>query len=330
MKYLLHADGALPNLALMRLARYYRQVRGEEVRIVRGRARELFDPPGEVLGSSIFQFSAQKRAELERTWGEIRWGGTGVRVESNLSEIDPGVDWEAVSPDYSDYPGFQASIGFTQRGCRLKCKFCVVPKKEGSPRSVNTLVNLWRGPGHKRWLMLLDNDFFGQPTADWKARLEEIRHGGFKVCFSQGINIRQVTEESAAALTTVEYRDNKFQERRLYTAWDNLGDEQVFLEGLRKLESAGVPAKHLMVYMLIGFKKDETWEEILYRFDTLVRLGCDPYPMVYNNERKDLKAFQRWAVTHLYKSIPWAQYRDRRLGNGSGRGLAIIRSGEPA
>ena len=36
--------------------------------------------------------------------------------------------------DYKIYPDFEHSIGFSQRGCRLKCKFCVVScciRKEG-------------------------------------------------------------------------------------------------------------------------------------------------------------------------------------------------------
>lgn len=322
MKYLIHADGALPNLALMKLAGFHRSL-GEEVRLVRGRARELWDPPGEVFGSSIFSFSAEKRAQIEQTWGPVRWGGTGIRLESSLSEIDPGLDWETMPPDYSDYPDFKASIGFTQRGCRLSCKFCVVPKKEGKPRSVRTIHDIWRGGRHPKKIVLLDNDFFGQPVEEWKARMNELYAGDFRVCFSQGINLRQVNELTARSLATVQYRDNKFQERRLYTAWDNLGDEPIFKRGVELLRDAGIPPKHLMVYMLVGFSKDETWEKILYRFNELVALGCDPYPMVYNNERKDLKAFQRWAVMHLYKSIPWDKYKDRRLGTGSGEGLSI-------
>lgn len=42
MKYLIHADGALPNLALMRLGAHF-AARGERVRLVRGRRRELWD-----------------------------------------------------------------------------------------------------------------------------------------------------------------------------------------------------------------------------------------------------------------------------------------------
>jgi hypothetical protein len=319
--YLAHADGALPNLALMRLAAHFR-TEGQEVRLVRGRDRHLWDPPGEVWGSSIFAFSAAKRAAVERSWGPVRWGGTGVRVESSLAEVAP-IDWEAVRPDYSDYDLYPFSIGFTQRGCRLSCKFCVVPTKEGKPRPVHSISDIWRGEPWPRKIVLLDNDFFGQPREAWQERVRELCDGGYRVSFAQGINIRQVDEESAAALASLEYRDNEFQRRRLYTAWDNLGDEAAFRKGVELLRAAGIPPNHLTVYMLVGYAKGETWDAILHRFNEMVSLGCLPYPMVYNNARRDLKAFQRWAVTHLYKSVPWSEYRDPRLGTGSGNGMKI-------
>lgn len=312
MKYLLHADGKLPNLALMRLGAYFRE-RGEEVRLAHMRGRELWDPPGEVFGSSIFAFSSAARERLERSWGDVRWGGTGVQIESSLSEVDAGVDWEAIAPDYSLYPDEVRSLGFTQRGCRLRCGFCVVPKKEGKARSVHTIAEIWRGAPHPRKIMLLDNDFFGQEREAWQERVRELREGTFRVCFSQGINIRQVDEESAIALASLEYRDNDFRNRVLYTAWDSLGDEKRFKAGVETLRAAGVPPKHLRVYMLIGFAPGETWEAILYRFNTMVALGCEPYPMAFDQKRGDLKAFQRWAITGLYRAVPWDKYDDPRL-----------------
>jgi hypothetical protein len=230
--YLIDADSSLPNLALMRLSSYFKQ-RGEGVRLVaRPHRRELWDPPGKVFGSSIFKFAATIRARIEREWGAVRWGGTGVRDESSLDEIDSGVDWEAMPLDWSLYPDDVRSIGFTQRGCRLRCKFCVVPKKEGKARSVHTIAEIYRGEPHARKIMLLDNDFFGQPRDQWSARVDELITGEFRVAFCQGINIRMVDDEAAAALARLEYRDNEFQERRLYTAWDNLGDERVFKAGV--------------------------------------------------------------------------------------------------
>ena len=322
MKYLIHCDGAFPNLALMRLARYFGE-RGEKVRLVRGRGRELWDGPGEVYGSSIFEFSTAKRAAVERDWGSVRWGGTGVSVTSSLSEIDPELDWEGVKPDYSIYPTYTASIGFTQRGCRLSCGFCVVPKKEGKPKPVNTILDIYRGGEHPRRILLLDNDFFGQPREIWQERLKEIRDGKFRVAFCQGINIRQMNEESARALAETDYWDNEFERRRIYTAWDNLKERAAFVQGFKILTAAGIPAKRIMVYMLIGFAPDETWAHILDRFNTITELGAMAYPMVFNNANPQLKAFQRWAVRGLYKSVPWSLYVDPRLGNGSNKGLRI-------
>jgi hypothetical protein len=37
----------------------------------------------------------------------------------------------------------------------------VVPRKEGKPRSVNTIADIWRGKPWPKHLHLLDNDFFG-------------------------------------------------------------------------------------------------------------------------------------------------------------------------
>jgi radical SAM superfamily enzyme YgiQ (UPF0313 family) len=44
---------------------------------------------------------------------------------------------ENLKPDYSLYPGFDYSIGFSTRGCFRNCHFCVVPEKEGMFKKVN-------------------------------------------------------------------------------------------------------------------------------------------------------------------------------------------------
>jgi hypothetical protein len=307
MKYLIQADGKLVNLALMRLGTYFRE-RGIETTLIRGaRQRDMFDPPGEAFASSIFSFSTKARALIDQSW-RPRWGGTGVRIDSSLNEIDSSVDWDRLKLDYSLYPEEARSFGMTHRGCRRGCDFCVVPEKEGKPRSTSTILDIWRGPGHAKKVVLLDNDFFGQPRDQWEARIAELREFSIKMCMSQGFVIRDIEEDQAAALASVEYRDNEFKTRTLYTAWDNIGDERPFKRGVETLRRAGIPPKHLRVYMLIGYLKSETWERILYRFNELVALGCQPYPMVYDPQRKDLKQFQRWAITGLYRAVKWEDY----------------------
>lgn len=53
-------DGALPNLALMKLAHWHR-ARGDSVTVTRQLERDLFEPDyGAVYGSAIFDFSRDR------------------------------------------------------------------------------------------------------------------------------------------------------------------------------------------------------------------------------------------------------------------------------
>jgi hypothetical protein len=302
-------DGALPNLALARLAAWHRE-RGDRVHFSRSATPGLFEPAySKVYGSALFSFTRDKLNRFKANFPEAVVGGTGsgspITVESIISDID-------IRPDLSHWPEFDASIGYTQRGCRLKCKFCVVPTKEGSNRSTSTLAEIWRGEPYPRHIHLLDNDFFGQES--WRERIEEARLGKFKLCFSQGINVRLITDEVAEALAKIDFRDTSFNKRRLYTAWDNLKDEGVFFRGVDTLERAGIRPTQLMTYMLIGFDRKETWERIFHRFNRMVERGIDPYPMPYDQSRRDHKKFQRWVVTRASRNIPWESYNSAAKG----------------
>ena len=145
-----------------------------------------------------------------------------------------------------------------------------------------------------------------------RVRLTQI-DGKFKVCLNQGINVRLIDDEAAEALASIEYRNMKFNRRYIYTAWDNLRDENIFFRGVDRLERAGIPGKNIMAYMLIGYDPDETMDRIFHRVSRMTERGIMPYPMVYDNARKDLKAFQRWMVTGLYRAVPWKDYKDPRL-----------------
>jgi hypothetical protein len=312
---LTHLDGKLPNLALMKLAHWHR-ANGDEVTFSRKIAPEMFEPEYDrVYGSAIFGFSRRNLEAFQGEWPDALVGGTGTDSLQTVEQLLCVEQYEHY--DYSDYPHFTGSIGFTQRGCRLRCGFCVVPKKEGKPRSVNRIADIWRGEPHPKHVHLLDNDFFGQPEDQWKERVAEILNGGFKVCFNQGINIRLITEQAAEWIAKLPYYDDGFKTRRLYTAWDNLKDEGIFFRGVDTLEKAGVPPTHLMVYMLVGYREGETMEEVMYRFQRMVARGIRPYPMVYNNANRELKRFQRWAIRKAYTFVPFEEYDVNAKGRPS-------------
>ncbi len=117
-------DSKMPNLALMKLARFHAE---------RGSIVERFSPPAmlsydRIYASKIFQYTPGLYLDPE----QMEIGGTGYDLKVFLPP-----EIERLQPDYSLY-NYPHNIGFTMRGCRFRCKFCVVPEKEGKPHENNT------------------------------------------------------------------------------------------------------------------------------------------------------------------------------------------------
>ena len=314
---LLQLDGKIPNIALMRISAHHR-VLGDGVTFrVAGNFQAvqsmMWEHPDRVYASAIF---SRTRPLAQHLWDSSRTslflGGTGWDVSRSLEDI--GIT--TTEQDYSIYPHFRQSIGFTQRGCRLKCSFCVVPKKEGKVRPERTIAEIWRGDPWPKELLLLDNDFFGQP--DWRKRIAEIRDGGFKVSFNQGINARCLTEEAAEAIASVDYRDDSMKVKRIYTAWDSRADEKRLFAGLNRLVKYGVKPDHIMVYMLIGYWPGETEADRDYRRAKLREFGARPYPMPFERT-PELTGFQRWVIGAYDKpsskwpnGVPWDVWKEAK------------------
>lgn len=311
---LLQLDGKLPNLALMRIAAHHRAC-GDEVSFrrahrIKDAVPDLWEKPDRVYASLIFERTRPVAEAVLRSWPDAIIGGTGWDLTTTLEQHGIGNDL-----DYSLYPTFTQSIGFTQRGCRLKCPFCVVPKKEGAIQEEKTIQGIWRGSPHPRHLVLLDNDFFGQPH--WRERIREIREGGFKVNFNQGINARFLTDETAEAIASIDYRNVKMDRKNIYTAWDNRKDEDRLFRGLWSLAKAGIRPKHIIVYILLGYWKWSGVEDWNYRRQRLREFGADPYPMPYERTKESV-GFQRWVIGAYDKRVSWedwvaADYRPEKL-----------------
>lgn len=298
-------DGKLPNLALMKLSHFYKS-QGHDVYFEQSVTRGIFEPDYDlVFGSAIFSTSEKKIQLFRAHFPTAIIGGTGSGEKWTVEDFTG--DYPDIY-DYSIYPDFRHSIGFSQRGCRLRCKFCVVPEKEGKNRSANGIGEIWRGEGHPKNLLLLDNDFFGQP--DWREKSEEIIAGGFKVCFSQGINVRLISMDAALVLAKMKYYDDQFQRRRIYTAFDNHRDWRVFAQGVGYMMGAGIKPDDIMVYMLCNYWAKGLTADVWWRFQQMQKIGLRPYPMVYDIQNADaeIKAFQTWVIRRAYMKIPFSDY----------------------
>jgi len=286
-------DGTIPNLALMQIGAYHK-LRKDSVTMWEG---PLFSYD-KVYASKIFKFTEDALPSY------VIRGGTGYNndpLPSEIAAIEHSKGWFL-------YPDYHNHLGFAERGCRLKCSFCVVPEKEGLPKEVATIESLLSNPLGEDRLVLLDDDFLGHPR--WEDVFIELADRKLKVCFSQGLNIRTITEKQAHLLGKISLWNHKFTYRQIAFAWDNPKDEKTILRGFNRCVEAGIKPYKMQFYVLIGY--DSTPEEDLHRVETLRKLGANPFAMAYDRTVQYQKDFQRW-VNHkaIFKTVKFKDYRGK-------------------
>jgi len=270
---LIQFDGKWRNIALLKLSAWHKK-RGDEVIWIDLSGFEDID---RWYGSSIFM------------------GGSGYDLEAKLPD-----DIEHMCPDYEQFKQ-DYSIGFTSRGCIRNCKFCIVRAKEGTMKEWTNFSEFLR---HTK-VIVLDNNFLASPK--WKEKLQFLIRNKIKVCFSQGLDIRLINNENAQLLSKVDYRDNKFKNKRLYFAFDDPKLEKVVVRNVRLLQNYGIKPQHLLFYVLTGF--NTTFAEDYHRFSVLQDLGCLPFIMIYNRKKdRKLRNFARWVNQRYYKLVSWNDY----------------------
>lgn len=132
-----------PNLALMRLSAWHK-ANGDFV--------EWWNPMkhyDRVYMSKVFTFTPDIDTVINAD--EIVTGGTGYKDYGRLPQ-----EVEAMFPDYSIYPKYDAAIGFLTRGCIRQCPWCIVPRKEGEIRPESTWREIKRPDSRK--IVFLDNN----------------------------------------------------------------------------------------------------------------------------------------------------------------------------
>ena len=281
---LIDIDSKIPNLALMKLSACWKN-KGASVDLI----SPLFaraDNYDLILASKVFNDTP---VPILPEGCDI--GGTGVDLITTLSD-----EAEHIYPDYDLYNCGYA-IGFTSRGCNRKCSFCVVPQKEGKWKAVAEIHEFWRGQDR---IMLLDNSM-NTDESHFVLTLEHLERAGVAVDFSQGLDIRYLTDYQALCLKRIRLW------KQIHFAWDSMGIEKLVRRGIGILEKHKLKYRS-MFYVLIGC--DTTPEEDLYRVETLRGLGVDPFVMPFNRSESYQREFARW-VNHkaIFKSVDWEDYR---------------------
>ena len=178
-----------PNLALMRISAWHK-AQGDSV--------EWFMPLvkyDRVYASKVFTFTPDDPYLPEDT---IR-GGTGYDVTSRLPP-----EIEAMPPDYTIYPQFDAAYGFLTRGCVNKCPWCVVPRKEGAIRIVSDIEDICRTTtGFRHKAILMDNNFLAAPIDFVREQVDKMRRLKIRVDFNQATDARLYDKERAEIMARV-------------------------------------------------------------------------------------------------------------------------------
>lgn len=122
---LIQVDGRMPNLALMKLSRYFKN-NGKKVLLTRG--NNYYREAESVFASCIFNFntSMDRLDKLRSHFSDrLTIGGAGIYVDLKLEKKIENLD-----PDYQIYPELgDRAIGFITRGCPNKCFFALFPIK---------------------------------------------------------------------------------------------------------------------------------------------------------------------------------------------------------
>lgn len=279
-----------PNLPLMKLSTWHK-AKGDTV--------EWYEPlfSGHmdiVYMSKVFSFSPDYQYYIDAD--KIIKGGSGYCIElvdgkevyhgKNDIQLPPEI--EHIYPDYSLYLELtkDTAYGFMSRGCPRGCDFCHVEAKEGRRSyKVADLSEFWRG---QKNIVLLDPN----PIAckEWKDMLQQLIDSKAYVDFSQGVDIRLMTDEKIQMIKQIKTKNIHF-------AWDKYEEKDIVVPKFRKFkEQTGFDKRKLTVYVLTNF--NTTHDQDLDRIYTLRDLGYWPYVMIYN--KKSLpknhitRKLQRW------------------------------------
>ncbi|MBY6836933.1 radical SAM protein [Clostridium botulinum] len=292
---LIDVDGHnFPNLALMKISAYHKS-KGDNV--------EWYEPMfsghmNKVYMSKVFSFTNDFVYNIDAD--EVIKGGTGYDLNNKLP-----LEIETMYPDYDLYKIKDTAYGYLTRGCPRGCKFCIVAEKEGKcSKKVANLNQFWKG---QKEIKLLDPNILA--CKDWQNLFQQLIDSKAYVDFTQGLDIRLMTDEKADML-------NKIKVKMIHFAWDNY--EFKTYEKLKEFRpKLNFNFRKLRVYVLTNF--NTTFEQDLDRIYKLKDLGYDPYVMIYEkwNAPKNIRQLQRWVnCKFIFRSASAQTFEDYKANVG--------------
>lgn len=294
---LMAVDSRYPNLALMKVSSWHKS-QGDTVGWY-----TPFERYDVLYMSKIFSFTPDYGQWITNV-GRVVRGGTGYDVLSALPE-----EMEYVNPDYSIYPSIDSrtAYGFLTRGCPNRCKWCVVPRKEGPVRPYMDVDDV--ATDSRTDLVLMDNNILASDYG--LQQIEKIVGRRYRVDFNQALDARLVTEGVAGLLAKVRWL------KPIRFGCDTPGQIEECERAMRLIDSCREkPASYLM-YTMIGSDFDEAFRRIdHWRSFRRVRVTAQPFRDI-DDPKQVIPQWQmdlaRWADRReLYTTTEFKDFDPRK------------------
>lgn len=236
----------------------------------------------------------------------LRAQGYLVRAGGPAVALMPGylADVAEIGGKVDALPHHNPDATFTSRGCIRRCPFCAVPRIEGDLRELDD----WPARA-----IVCDNNLLACSRRHFDRVIDRLKPLT-GIDFNQGLDARLLTP----------YHAGRLAELDLYAvrlAWDDVGLADQFYDAWAMLRIAGIPARLIRVYVLIGF--DDTPDDARHRLEAVRGLGTRPNPMRYQpldatrknsyvapgwTERLLRRYMKYWSRLRWYGQIPFDQW----------------------
>ena len=288
-----------PNLALMKISAW-RKSKGDSVEWFIPFFRDDYDV---VYSSSVFDFTPKTTKDYfpENTV----YGGTGYGLYGKENDLSKEID--DMFPDYSIYPNCDYAIGFLTRGCINKCKYCVVPKKEGQIKPYSKWQDIVRKDTKR--VHFMDNNIL---ACDYGIQqIKELSQTDYLVDFNQGLDIMLVTEEIVEVLSRIKW------DSYIRFSCDKSYQMPYFENAIKWFKKYKLPLSKVFVYVLV--QKDLEDAEKRVKFLHNLSPSINIYAQAERNEllnirpnKEQLEFAQRYVYGRCYKKESWNEYKTKR------------------
>ena len=270
---------AYPNLAMMKISAYHK-AQGDNVEWYDG-----FTHYDIVYMSKVFNFTPDYPYPINAD--QVIKGGTGYDIHSRLSP-----EIEFIAPDYDLYqvPN-DTAYGFITRGCPNKCKWCVVPQKEGKITPYMDIEDIAVNGRNK--VILMDNNILASEYG--LSQIQKIIDLGLRVDFNQALDARLVTPEIGKLLARVKWI------KRIRFGCDTQKQISECEKAIQHIDGAGYKGEYFF-YCILTSDFDESFSRVQHWKDRGGRYlpHCQPYRDP-NNPRHNIPQWQKDLATWVDK-----------------------------